>query len=165
MKLHSHKRMVGTRKVLREDDEVQPNGKVFKKWEMGEYEWKSYMQIDEMANNFGKGLRELGLNPMDRICIFAETKADWLVCALGCFKQTFPLVTLYANLGDDAIVHGVNETEVNGLFKKERNFKEKKFISSKGHSCHHHARIDAQVQKCIGANKYRQTFDLFRRSD
>lgn len=112
VKLHSHKRMVGTRKVLREDDEVQPNGKVFKKWEMGEYEWKSYMQIDEMANNFGKGLRELGLNPMDRICIFAETKADWLVCALGCFKQTFPLVTLYANLGDDAIVHGVNETEV-----------------------------------------------------
>lgn len=107
--------MVGTRKVLREDDEVQPNGKVFKKWEMGEYEWKSYMQIDEMANNFGKGLRELGLNPMDRICIFAETKADWLVCALGCFKQTFPLVTLYANLGDDAIVHGVNETEVTKL--------------------------------------------------
>lgn len=115
VKLHSHKRMVGTRKVLREDDEVQPNGKVFKKWEMGEYEWKSYMQIDEMANNFGKGLRELGLNPMDRICIFAETKADWLVCALGCFKQTFPLVTLYANLGDDAIVHGVNETEVTKL--------------------------------------------------
>lgn len=58
------------------------------------------------------GLRVTGLNPMERICIFAETKADWLVCALGCFKQTFPLVTLYANLGDDAIVHGVNETEV-----------------------------------------------------
>lgn len=112
VKLHSHSRMVGTRKVLREADEVQPNGKVFKKWEMGEYEWKSYMQIDEMANNFGKGLRVTGLNPMDRICIFAETKADWLVCALGCFKQTFPLVTLYANLGEDAIVHGVNETEV-----------------------------------------------------
>jgi len=112
VKLHSHARMVGTRKVIREEDEVQPNGKVFKKWEMGDYEWKSYTQIDEMANNFGKGLRETGLNPMDRICIFAETKADWLVCALGCFKQTFPLVTLYANLGDDAIVHGVNETEV-----------------------------------------------------
>ena len=112
VKLHSHSRMVGTRRVIRETDEAQPNGKVFKKWEMGEYEWKSYVQIDEMANNFGKGLRVTGLNPMDRICIFAETKADWLVCALGCFKQTFPLVTLYANLGDDAIVHGVNETEV-----------------------------------------------------
>lgn len=55
VKLHTHKRMVGTRKVLREEDEVQPNGKVFKKWDMGEYEWKSFHQIDEMANNFGKG--------------------------------------------------------------------------------------------------------------
>jgi len=112
VKLHSHSRMLGTRTVIREEDEVQPNGKNFKKWEMGDYEWKSYTQIDEMANNFGKGLRVTGLNPMDRICIFAETKADWLVCALGCFKQTFPLVTLYANLGDDAVAHGVNETEV-----------------------------------------------------
>ena len=56
VKKHSHKRMVGTRKVLSEHDEVQPNGKVFKKWEMGEYEWKSYAQIDEMANHFAKGL-------------------------------------------------------------------------------------------------------------
>ena len=45
VKLHSHSRMVGTRKVIREEDEVQPNGKVFKKWEMGDYEWKSYTQV------------------------------------------------------------------------------------------------------------------------
>ena len=37
--------MVGTRKVIREEDEVQPNGKNFKKWEMGDYEWKSYTQV------------------------------------------------------------------------------------------------------------------------
>ncbi len=34
------------------------------------------------------------------------------MCSLGCFKQTFPLVTLYANLGDEAIAHGINQTEV-----------------------------------------------------
>ena len=45
------------------------------------------------------------------MCIFAETKEEWLVCALGCFKQTFPLVTLYANLGDDAIAHGINQVK------------------------------------------------------
>ena len=47
VKLHSHSRMVGTRKVIREEDEVQPNGKVFKKWEMGDYEWKSYSQVSQ----------------------------------------------------------------------------------------------------------------------
>jgi long-subunit acyl-CoA synthetase (AMP-forming) len=48
----------------------------------------------------------------ENVCIFAETKAEWLMCAIGCFKQTFPLVTLYANLGDEAIAHGINQTEV-----------------------------------------------------
>ncbi len=60
---HTHKRMVGTRQVFREDEEVQPNGKVFKKLEMGDYHWQSYLEIDQMSTDFGKGLRELGLNP------------------------------------------------------------------------------------------------------
>ncbi len=110
--LYSHRRMVGTRQLLAEEDEEQPNGKVFKKWVMGEYHWKTYVEVNERAINFGKGLRELGLKPKENVCIFAETKAEWLMCALGCFKQTFPLVTLYANLGTDAIAHGINQTEV-----------------------------------------------------
>ena len=43
--LHSHKRMVGTRRVLSEEEEVQPNGKVFQKWDMGDYSWKSYSEV------------------------------------------------------------------------------------------------------------------------
>ena len=42
---HSHKRMVGTRQVFSEEDEMQSNGKMFKKWVMGEYRWKSYLQV------------------------------------------------------------------------------------------------------------------------
>ena len=61
---HTHKRMVGTREVLREEKETQPNGKVFTKLDMGEYHWKTYLAIDKMATNFGRGLRELGLNRM-----------------------------------------------------------------------------------------------------
>lgn len=109
---HSHKRMVGTRQHLSEEDETQSNGKVFKKLVMGTYKWKSYLQVDEISTNFGRGLRELGLEPKSNVCIFADTKAEWLMCAIGCFKQNFPLVTLYANLGEDAISFGVSQTEV-----------------------------------------------------
>ena len=115
VKQHGNKNLVGTRKILGKSEELQSNGKIFEKWEMGEYKWKTYIEVEEMSKNFGKGLRELGLHPMERICIFAETNADWMVCALSCFKQTFPLVTIYANLGDDAIVHVINETEVTHL--------------------------------------------------
>ena len=32
-----------------------------------------------------------------------------MLAAQACFKQNFPLVTLYTNLGDDAVVHGINQ--------------------------------------------------------
>ena len=46
LRKHTHKRMVGTRQVLGEHEEAQPDGKVFKKWEMGNYTWKTYAEVD-----------------------------------------------------------------------------------------------------------------------
>ena len=34
---HRDRKCVATRELLSEEDEVQPNGKVFKKWKLGEY--------------------------------------------------------------------------------------------------------------------------------
>jgi long-chain acyl-CoA synthetase len=41
--------------------------------------------------------------------LFLKFILEWLLSALACFKQAFPLVTLYTNLGDDAVVHGINQ--------------------------------------------------------
>ena len=35
-----------------------------------------------------------------------------MIAAQGCFKQCFPLCTLYTNLGEEAVVHGLNQTQV-----------------------------------------------------
>jgi long-subunit acyl-CoA synthetase (AMP-forming) len=32
--------------------------------------------------------------------------------AMGAFSQSIYVATLYTNLGDEAIIHGLNETEV-----------------------------------------------------
>lgn len=103
---------LGTRKILNEEDEVQPNGRVFKKYNMGDYEWKSFIEVERLADEFGRGLRQLGCAPRDNIVMFAETRAEWMIAAHGCFKQSIPVVTIYSTLGDDAIAHGINETEV-----------------------------------------------------
>lgn len=79
---------------------------------MGEYRWKTFSEVNMLAINFGKGLRELGNRPGENIVIFAETRAEWMIAAQGIFKQNIPLVTIYATLGDEAIAHGINETEV-----------------------------------------------------
>jgi len=109
---HGDKRAVGTRKVLGEFDEVQKNGKVFKKLEMGSYQWLSFTEIDEMSRWFSAGLRNIGHQPEENICIFSDTRYEWLVAAVGAFRQNAAVCTLYSTLGDDAIVHGINETDV-----------------------------------------------------
>ena len=68
--------------------------------------------MNALAENFGRGIRELGNDPGENVAIFAETRAEWMIAAHGLFKQSIPLVTIYATLGDDAIAHGLNETEV-----------------------------------------------------
>ena len=109
---HKEAKCIGTRKLLMEEDEVQPNGKVFKKWKMGGYSWLSYVDVDLLSTQFGCGLRELGQLYRQNLCIFADTKAEWMIAAQACFKQTFPVVTLYTNLGDESIIHAINQTEV-----------------------------------------------------
>ena len=114
--------------MLGEEDEVQPNGKMFKKLELGDYRWMTYeevpsiktnqiltllyVQVDAMADNFGRGLRTLGQKPEQNLCLFADTRMEWLVAAQASFRQSFPVVTIYTNLGEEAVVHGLVETGV-----------------------------------------------------
>lgn len=104
-KTHSTKRCLGTRQILSEEDETQPNGRVFKKYNMGDYKWKNFIEAERMAASFGRGLRELGQGPRQNIVIFAETRAEWMIAAHGCFKQAMPIVTVYATLGDEGVAH------------------------------------------------------------
>ncbi|KAF0871833.1 ACSL3 ligase, partial [Crocuta crocuta] len=109
------KRLLGTREILNEEDEVQPNGKIFKKVILGHYNWLSYEDVFLRALNFGNGLQILGQKPKTNIAIFCETRAEWMIAAQACFMYNFQLVTLYATLGGPAIVHGLNETEVTNI--------------------------------------------------
>lgn len=68
------KRLLGTREVIDEVDVVQPDGKVMKKLDLGEYQWLTYRQADDMVNNFGHGLRAIGMKPGDKVCFLLINK-------------------------------------------------------------------------------------------
>lgn len=57
---------------------------------MGSYEWRSYADVEREAGHFGAGLRELGCEPRTNVVMFAETRAEWMLAAHGCFKQSIP---------------------------------------------------------------------------
>lgn len=79
---------------------------------MGDYKWKSFVDVERLAASFSRGLVENGLTLRKNIVIFAETRAEWMIAAHACFKQNLTVVTIYATLGDEAIAHGIKETEV-----------------------------------------------------
>jgi long-chain acyl-CoA synthetase len=87
-KKNGSKRCLGAREVLGEEDEVQESGKIFKKFQLGGYMWKSFTEVEALVTTVSKGFREIGIQPKDRICIFAETRPEWLISAIAAFRQT-----------------------------------------------------------------------------
>jgi long-chain acyl-CoA synthetase len=86
---HQEKKCLGTRQVLSEEDEVQANGKVFKKYKMGEYTWRNFTETEQEAQNFGFGIRKLGVKPKENVVVFSETRAEWMIAAHGLCMLNF----------------------------------------------------------------------------
>jgi long-chain acyl-CoA synthetase len=106
------KETMGVRQILDVEDEKQPNGKVFKKFVLGEYKFTTYRQACQTIENIGRGLLALGLKKGDRVLIYSETRPEWLLTAFAAFHHGLTLVTLYSTLGEEAVKHGINESQV-----------------------------------------------------
>jgi len=111
-KTYGAKDGLGTREILKEEEEKQPNGKIFKKFVLGKFIWRSFEDFASEATIVSQALRNLGLNPRDKVAILAETRAEWILTAYACFKNNITIVTIYTNLGNDGIAHALNETQV-----------------------------------------------------
>lgn len=105
----------GTREVLGESEEKQKDGKIFKKLVLGDYQWLTYTEVDKKIDLIGKGLMSHGVRPRQNVVILAETRLEWMLAAQACLRINIPVVTLYATLGEDGIIHGINETEATHL--------------------------------------------------
>lgn len=113
--VYGSKPCLATRQLL-ERERTEKNGKTFEKLRLGEYRWKTYSEVQQMAVDVGLGVRVRGLQPLDRVVIFAETRAEWLVAAMGCLQHRITVVTLYTTLTDAGVAHGISETEVPLVF-------------------------------------------------
>ena len=43
--------------------------------------------------------------------VYANTCAEWMTSAIAAFKHSLAVVTIYTNLGEEAVVHGINQTK------------------------------------------------------
>ena len=90
-KTFGNAKAVGSRKLVKMHEEVkkikkQVDGKdqeVDKKWsyfEMSPYNYMSFIEYERMVLQIGSGFRKLGMNPQDRVHIFAATRYELTRC-------------------------------------------------------------------------------------
>ncbi|KDP29956.1 hypothetical protein JCGZ_18525 [Jatropha curcas] len=130
-KKHSKHRFLGTRKLISKEFVPAKDGRKFEKLHLGDYEWQTYGQVFERACNFASGLIGLGHNEDTRAAIFSETRAEWFIAFQGCMRQNITIVTIYASLGEDALIHSLNETQVSTLICDSKQLKKLAPISSR----------------------------------
>ncbi|PRQ26538.1 putative long-chain-fatty-acid--CoA ligase [Rosa chinensis] len=107
-----NKCFLGTRALLARELEVTKDGKSFEKLHLGDYEWLTYGKAFQVVCNFASGLSRLGHKREERVAIFADTREEWFLALQGCFRRNVTVVTIYASLGEEALCHSLNETEV-----------------------------------------------------
>lgn len=120
-KQHPNKPLLGTRKLIARETEVASDGRSFEKLHLGDYEWLTYGRTFESVCNFASGLAQLGHKRGERAAIFADTREEWFIALQACFRRNITVVTIYASLGEEALCHSLNETEVTTVIcgKKE----------------------------------------------
>lgn len=112
---YGNERAFGFRPVLEEAQDLQANGRIFRKYVLGDYQWLTYNQANEKINRLANGFSKLGIKHGDIVMIISDTRLEWMLSAMALSKIGATIATLYATLGTDGIIHGINETEVTNI--------------------------------------------------
>jgi len=93
--------------------ETSMEGKFEKLVMSKEYEWMTYADYFAAVENFGAGLKKAlpTLAKNDTIVIYAETSRPWMLAAYGCWRQGVTVGTIYATLGEEGALFGIDQSK------------------------------------------------------
>ena len=74
-----------------------------------EYTWLTYQEVGNRIDRLALGLHSMGLRSGDKVMIYADTCAEWLIMAMACFKSSLTIVTIYTNLGKSGVSFSINQ--------------------------------------------------------
>ncbi|KAJ1662665.1 long-chain fatty acid-CoA ligase [Coemansia sp. RSA 1813] len=123
IKLEPDKETMGQRPVLSKRETSTES----RKWtylRLGGYKWMTYQEIGQQTRDLGSGLAQLSSSietqkeSPTRVLIYAPTSREWSLCMLACYSQGMQVVTAYDTLGDQGVVHAMNETGAAVAFVK-----------------------------------------------
>ncbi|KAH9577786.1 AMP-dependent synthetase/ligase [Trypanosoma melophagium] len=86
-----------------------------------ETKYITFEELWDSCISFGRGLVELGISKQSNVAIYEETRWEWLATIYGIWSQSMTGVTVYANLGEDALSYAFRETNCEGIICNAKN--------------------------------------------
>ena len=98
--------------------EVTSVDKTWLFYELSNYKYSTYDELNEIMHNLGRGLVKIGLEPekQDKLHIYASTSHKWMKMFLGAQSQNLPVVTAYDTLGESGLIHSMVQTGTKAVF-------------------------------------------------
>ncbi|RYP03316.1 hypothetical protein DL764_005212 [Monosporascus ibericus] len=126
-KKYGDNKALGSRKLIRTHTEKKKVPKIIdgvkkeveKEWtyfELSPFEFITHKEFEKRALSIGAGLRKLGLEPADRLHIFATTSPNWQFIHHGCSSQSITIATAYDTLGSDAVEYSLTQTNAKAMY-------------------------------------------------
>lgn len=114
LEVHKEKKMV---KKMVDGEEVEVE-KTWLFYELSDYKFETYKQVNKYIHSYGRGLIKLGLKPNGehKLHIFASTSYKWMKTFLASQTQAIPVVTAYDTLGEKGLTVSLTQTESNAIF-------------------------------------------------
>jgi long-chain acyl-CoA synthetase len=116
---HGDKTCMGSRPLLATHRESKDVGGVKKQWEyfeLGPYQYLTFVEFQDRISNLGAGLRHLGLCSGDRLHLYGATSLPWMSVAHAAFTQSVTIVTAYDTLGLDGLRASLRQTASRAIF-------------------------------------------------
>jgi long-chain acyl-CoA synthetase len=116
---HGDKQCIGSRPLLATHRESKEVGRVTKEWEyfeLGAYEYLSFVEFQDHISTVGAGLRDLDLCRGDKLHLYGATSLPWMSLAHAAFTQSLTIVTAYETLGLDGLRASLIQTASRAIF-------------------------------------------------
>ncbi|KAK9768641.1 long-chain fatty acid-CoA ligase [Basidiobolus ranarum] len=132
-------KVISEEKVVKKNigGEIQEEVKTWNYPELGHYNWYTYQEASDVCSSLSAGLLQLGLAPHSKVILFAKTSVEWMLMAQACYMQSLVVVTAYDTLGEDGVLHAVNEGEISVMFTTAELLKTTSNVASKASSLKH----------------------------
>ncbi|KAJ4338022.1 long-chain fatty acid-CoA ligase [Ascochyta clinopodiicola] len=116
---HGDTKCVGARPLLathRERKTVNGAEKEWQYFDLGPYQYLTVNEFQDHIGVLGSGLRQLGLDPQDKLHLYGATSLPWMSLAHAAFTQSLTIVTAYDTLGLDGLRSSLAQTRSRAIF-------------------------------------------------